>query len=49
MILLFTFIITKKDINGRLRGYLAAFYMRTKNKTSTTKNSKERIIKGIHV
>jgi hypothetical protein len=44
---LFTFTITKKYTNSRMRGQLVVFYIRTKNKTSTTKNSKERIIKGI--
>ena len=37
---LFTFTITQKDKNNGSRGLLTAFYMRTKNKTSTTKDSK---------
>jgi len=48
-ILLFTFTITKKDTNSKSRGQLAAFYMRKKNETTTTKNSKERIIRGIPI
>jgi hypothetical protein len=49
-ILFFTFTITKKDTNSKSRGQLAAFYMREKKKeTSTTKNSKERIIRGIPI
>jgi hypothetical protein len=43
----FTFIITQKDTNSRSRGQLTAFYMKMKNETSTTKNSKEGIIKDI--
>ena len=43
---LFTFTITKKDTNSISREQLASFYMRTKNKTSTIKNSKERIIRS---
>jgi len=49
MIPLFTFIKTKKDTNNISRGQLTAFYMRMKNKTSTSKNSKEWIIKGIPI
>jgi hypothetical protein len=45
----FTFIITKKDTNSISRGQLTAFYMRMKNETSTTKNSKEGIIRGIPI
>ena len=41
---LFIFNITQKDINSRLRGQFTAFYIRMKNKTSTTKNSKGGII-----
>jgi hypothetical protein len=37
---LFTFTIPQKDTNNKPRGQLIAFYMRTKNETSTTKNSK---------
>jgi hypothetical protein len=44
---LFTFTIIKKDTNSRSRGQLIVFYMRTKNKTSTTKNFKGGIIRGI--
>jgi hypothetical protein len=44
---LFTFTITKKDTNSKSRGQLTVFYMRTKNETSTIKNSKEGIIKDI--
>ena len=46
---LFTFTITKKDINSRSSGKLTAFYMRTKNKTSTTKNSKGEIIRDMPI
>jgi hypothetical protein len=46
---LFTFTITKKDINNRSNGKLTAFYIRTKNKTSTTKSSKGGIIRGIPI
>jgi len=42
----FTFIKTKKDTNNILRGQLTAFYMRMKNKTSTSKNFKEWIIRA---
>ena len=37
---LFTFTVTKKDSNSKSRGQLTVFYMRIKNKTNTTKNSK---------
>ena len=37
---LFTFTITQKDTNSGSRGQLTTFYMRTKNETSTTKDSK---------
>jgi hypothetical protein len=47
MIPLFIFIITKKYTNSRSREKLIAFYMRMKNETSTTKNSKEKIIRDI--
>jgi DNA polymerase elongation subunit (family B) len=46
-ILFLTFTITKKDTNSRSRGQLTAFYMRTNNKTSTIKNSKDGIITGM--
>jgi len=47
---LFTFTITKKETNNRLRGQIAGFFfMRMKNETSTTKNSKEKIIRGIPI
>ena len=41
---LFIFTITQKDTNSRSRGQFTAFYMRTKNKISTIKNSKGEII-----
>jgi hypothetical protein len=41
---LFTFTITKKNINSKSRGQLTAFYTRTTNETSTTKNTKRGII-----
>jgi len=47
MIPLFTFTITKKDTNNRLRRQLIVFYMRMKNETSTSINSKGGVIKGI--
>jgi uncharacterized membrane protein (DUF106 family) len=47
MIPLFTFTITKKDTNNRLRRQLIVFYMRMKNETSTSINSKGEVIKGI--
>jgi hypothetical protein len=37
---LFTFTVTKEDTNNKSRGQLTVFYMRIKNKTNTTKNSK---------
>jgi hypothetical protein len=46
-ILLFTFTINKKYTNNRSRGHVSMFYMRTNDKTSTIKISKERIIRGI--
>ena len=46
---LFTFTITKKDTNNVSRGQLTAFYMKMKNETNTTKNSKEGIIRGIPI
>jgi len=46
---LFNFTITQKDTNNRWRGQLAAFCMRTKNKTSTNKNSKGEIIRDIPI
>jgi hypothetical protein len=45
----FTFYITKKDANNILRGQFTVFYMKTKNEISTTKNSKEIIIRGIPI
>jgi hypothetical protein len=48
-ILFFSFTITKKGINNRLRGQLIVFYMRTKNETSTTKKYKGGIIRGIPI
>jgi hypothetical protein len=36
----FTFIITKKNTYNRSSEQLTTFYMRIKNETSTTKNSK---------
>jgi len=45
----FTFTITKKDTNSRSRGQLTTFYMRMKNETSATKNSKGGIIRGIPI
>jgi len=38
----FTFTITQKDTNSRLRGQLIAFYVRIKNKTSIKKTLKEK-------
>ena len=35
-----TFTVTKKDTDSKSRGQLTVFYMRIKNKTNTTKNSK---------
>jgi homoserine trans-succinylase len=49
MIPVFTFTITKKDINNRSRGQFTVFYMRTKNEISTTKNFKGGIIRGIPI
>ena len=46
---LFTFTITKKDTNNISGGQLTAFYMKMKNETNTTKNSKEGIIRGIPI
>jgi hypothetical protein len=46
---LFTFTITKKDINNRSRGQLIVFYMRTKNEINTTKIYKGGIIRGIPI
>jgi hypothetical protein len=46
---LFTFTIKKKYTNSRSRGQLTTFYMRMKNETSTTKNSKGGIVKGIPI
>jgi len=45
----FTFTITQKDTNSRSRRQLFAFFMRTKNETSTTKNSTGGIIKDIPI
>jgi len=42
---LFTFTITNKDTNSKSRGQLTVFYIRTRNRTSTTKNSKGEIIR----
>jgi hypothetical protein len=44
-----TFTITKNDINSRSSGQSTAFYIRMKDKISTTKNSKKGIIMGIPI
>jgi hypothetical protein len=49
MIPFFTFTITQKDTNSKTRGQLTAFCMRTKNETSTTKNSKGGIIRDMPI
>jgi len=46
---LFTFTITQKDTNSGTRGQFTAFCMRTKNETSTSKNSKGGIIRDIPI
>jgi hypothetical protein len=46
MIPLFTFTMIKKDTNSKSKAQLTTFYMRINNKTSTTKNSKDGIIRG---
>jgi hypothetical protein len=46
---LFTFTITNKNINSKSRGQLTAFYTRTTNETSTTKNTKRGTIRGIPI
>jgi hypothetical protein len=46
---LLTFTIANRYTNNRSRGQLAAFHMRMKNETSTTKHFKERIIRGIPI
>jgi len=48
-IYLFTFTVTKKDTNNISKRQLTVFYMRMKNKISTTKNFKEEIIEGIPI
>jgi hypothetical protein len=45
----FTFTITQKDTNSRIRGQFTAFCIRMKNKTSTTKNSKGEIIRDMPI